>query len=85
MHRRTFEGGIDVDFVNDSEELERLYVGEDGGDIGAAESFSRRHPWEHGSLFSFRTPNLSNVIPFVTWRLNDPDFDDAAGFTDDDF
>ena len=36
-----------------------------------------------GSLFSFRTPNSFNVIPFVTWRLNDPDFDDAGGFSDD--
>ena len=33
-----------------------------------------------GSLFFFRTPNTSNVIP---WRLNDPDLDNAGGFSDD--
>jgi len=37
-----------------------------------------------GSLFSFRTPNSSNDIPFVTWPLNDPNFDDAGDFSDDD-
>ena len=37
------------------------------------------------SCFSFRNPNTSNVIPFVTWPLNDPDFDDWGDFSDDDF
>lgn len=36
------------------------------------------------SLFSFRTPNSSDVIPFVTSPVNDPDFGDAGGFGNDD-
>ena len=56
--------------------MEGLYVGEDGGDIGAAESFSRRHPWEYGSLVLFQSS--SNM----TSSHNSPDFDDAGGFSD---
>jgi len=44
MRRRALGAGADVDLENDSEELERFYVGEDGDDIGAAEPFSRIHP-----------------------------------------
>lgn len=37
------------------------------------------------SSFSFRTPNSSNVIAFTTLSLNHSNFDDAAGFSDNDF
>jgi len=63
MRRRAFGAGVNVDFENDSEELERLYVGEDGGDIGATESFSRRHPWEHGILVLFQNSKLIQRHP----------------------
>lgn len=56
---------------------------EDGGDIGVAESFSRGHPWEYGSPVFFQSS--SNVIPFVTSPLNDPDSDDTGGCSDDVF
>jgi len=79
--RPAFGTGVDIDLENYSEELESLCVREDGDDIGVAESFSRRHPWECGSLVLFQS--LSNVIPFATSPLNDPDFDDAGGFSDD--
>ena len=60
-----------------------LCVREDGGDIGVAESFSRGHPWEYGSPVFFQSS--SNVIPFVTSPLNDPDSDDTSGCSDDVF
>jgi len=78
--RPAFGTGVDVDLEN---YLEGLCVREDGDDIGVAESFSRRHPWEYGSLVLFQS--LSNVIPFATSPLNNPDFDDAGGFSDDVF
>ena len=56
--------------------MEGLYVGEDGGDIGAAESFSRRHPWEYGSLVLFQSSYN------MTSSHNGPDFGDAGGFSD---
>jgi hypothetical protein len=53
--KRAIGTGIDVDLENDSKELERLRAGEDGGDIGVAESFSRRH---HGFFVIFQNSKL---------------------------
>jgi len=64
MCRRALGAGADVDLENDSEELERFYVGEDGDDIGAAEPFSRIHSWEHGFLFLFQKSKHIQRHPF---------------------
>jgi hypothetical protein len=58
-------------------------VGEDGWVISGLRSPFREDILGNTvSLFSFRTLNSSNVISFVTSLLNDPDFDDAGGFSD---
>ena len=36
------------------------------------------------SLFSLRTPNSSNAISLVTSLLNDSDFDEVGGLSDND-
>lgn len=56
--RQAIGTGVDVYLENDSKELERLCAGEDDGDIGAAEPFSRRYPWEHGFLVLSQNPKL---------------------------
>lgn len=79
--RRAFGTSGDVDLESDSEELrdstwERMVIS------GLRGPISKRHPWEHGFLVLFQN---SNVIPSVTPPLNDLEFDDAGGFSDDDF
>jgi hypothetical protein len=78
-HRGAFGTGDDVDLRTTwrswrDSMWERMVV-----ISGLRGPISKRHPWEH-VLFQ-----NSKLIPFVTLALNDPDFDDAGGFSDDDY
>jgi len=64
MRRRALGTGADVDLENDSEELERFYVGEDGDDIGASALFENtslgtRFPGSLSELQTHPTSSLS--------------------------